>query len=238
MLPVHYNFNLNRLSLNSSSLVSRLSPLASRLAHGRTHERKPIHDSQIKIAVGLDSIGSGSRSLPLSGLDYRSALGLSLSHLVACEVRYIPSILSRNLLAVVLVVEPMYIEFYDAMSVPMAIALSSHLLLGQPVMVKPSEAEKNLVQSSASTGGAGGIAGPYGAVDRKLYEGNLHFNMTELQLKQAIQEVFVSHEFINKEDLVEFNAASYELNKSESHQEKNDSIHVLKLMMRICWPHQ
>ncbi|KAI3747466.1 hypothetical protein L6452_09923 [Arctium lappa] len=80
-----------------------------------------------------------------------------------------------------------YIEFYDAMSVPMAIALSGHLLLGQPVMVKPSEAEKNLVQSNASTGGAGGIAGPYGAVDRKLYVGNLHFNMTELQLKQIFE---------------------------------------------------
>ncbi|KAI7729356.1 hypothetical protein M8C21_017437, partial [Ambrosia artemisiifolia] len=80
-----------------------------------------------------------------------------------------------------------YIEFYDAMSVPMAIAMSGQLLLGQPVMVKPSEAEKNLVQSNASTGGSGGIAGPYGAVDRKLYVGNLHFNMTELQLKQIFE---------------------------------------------------
>ncbi|XP_071702755.1 uncharacterized protein [Rutidosis leptorrhynchoides] len=80
-----------------------------------------------------------------------------------------------------------YIEFYDAMSVPMAIALSGHLLLGQPVMVKPSEAEKNLVQSTATTGAAGGGTGPYGAVDRKLYVGNLHFNMTELQLKQIFE---------------------------------------------------
>ncbi|KAI8017643.1 RNA-binding protein 39 [Camellia lanceoleosa] len=47
-----------------------------------------------------------------------------------------------------------YIEFYDAMSVPMAIALSGHLLFGQPVMVKPSEAEKNLVQTNASGGGS------------------------------------------------------------------------------------
>ena len=69
------------------------------------------------------------------------------------------------------------------MSVPMAIALSGHLLLGQPVMVKPSEAEKNLVQTNASGGGS--VAGPYGAVDRKLYVGNLHFNMTEFQLKQV-----------------------------------------------------
>ncbi|KAJ1398577.1 Splicing factor, RBM39-like [Sesbania bispinosa] len=80
----------------------------------------------------------------------------------------------------------LYIEFYDAMSVPMAIALSGQLLLGQPVMVKPSEAEKNLVQSNA-TGGAAGATGPYGAVDRKLYVGNLHFNMTESQLREIFE---------------------------------------------------
>ncbi|XP_021834857.1 probable RNA-binding protein 23 [Prunus avium] len=79
-----------------------------------------------------------------------------------------------------------YIEFYDAMSVPMAIALSGQLLLGQPVMVKPSEAEKNLVQSNTS-GGAVGVAGPYGAVDRKLYVGNLHFNMTETHLREIFE---------------------------------------------------
>ncbi|XP_052191364.1 uncharacterized protein LOC127800661 [Diospyros lotus] len=78
-----------------------------------------------------------------------------------------------------------YVEFYDAMSVPMAIALSGQLLLGQPVMVKPSEAEKNLVQTNASLGGS--VAGPYGAVDRKLYVGNLHFNMTDFQLKQIFE---------------------------------------------------
>lgn len=75
------------------------------------------------------------------------------------------------------------------MSVPMAIALSGHLLLGQPVMVKPSEAEKNLVQSTATSGAAGGGAGAFGAVDRKLYVGNLHFNMTELQLKQVKKSI-------------------------------------------------
>ncbi|XP_062007257.1 uncharacterized protein LOC133724516 [Rosa rugosa] len=79
-----------------------------------------------------------------------------------------------------------YIEFYDAMHVPMAIALSGQLLLGQPVMVKPSEAEKNLVQSTA-TGGTTGVVGPYGAVDRKLYVGNLHFNMTETHLREIFE---------------------------------------------------
>lgn len=77
-----------------------------------------------------------------------------------------------------------YVEFYDAMSVPMAIAMSGQLLLGQPVMVKPSEAEKNLVQSTATAGGSS-VTGPYGPTDRKLYVGNLHFNMTEQQLRQV-----------------------------------------------------
>ncbi|XP_062204938.1 uncharacterized protein LOC133906987 isoform X2 [Phragmites australis] len=74
-----------------------------------------------------------------------------------------------------------YIEFYDVMSVPMAIALSGQPLLGQQVMVKPSEAEKNLVQSNATSGGAasGGA--------RKLYVGNLHSNITEDQLRQVFE---------------------------------------------------
>ncbi|CAD6212714.1 unnamed protein product [Miscanthus lutarioriparius] len=74
-----------------------------------------------------------------------------------------------------------YIEFYDVMSVPMAIALSGQPLLGQAVMVKPSEAEKNLVQSNATSGGAASGGG------RKLYVGNLHSNITEDQLRQVFE---------------------------------------------------
>ena len=76
-----------------------------------------------------------------------------------------------------------YIEFYDVMSVPMGIALSGQPLLGQPVMVKPSEAEKNLVQPTTSV--AAGQTGPYAGGARKLYVGNLHFNITEDQLRQV-----------------------------------------------------
>ena len=55
-----------------------------------------------------------------------------------------------------------YIDVDDAMSVPMAIALSGLPFLGQPVMVKPSEAEKNLVQSTTTvTSAAGGFIGSY-----------------------------------------------------------------------------
>jgi RNA-binding protein 39 len=77
-----------------------------------------------------------------------------------------------------------YIEFYESMSVPMAIALSGQLLLGLPVMVKPSEAEKNLVQSTASlTGGLG----PYSGGARRLYVGNLHIDIKEYQLRQVFE---------------------------------------------------
>lgn len=69
-----------------------------------------------------------------------------------------------------------YIEFYDVMSVPMAIALSGQPLLGVPVMVKPSEAEKNLVQSSTSVV----------SEDRKLYVGNLPVAIKENQLRQVV----------------------------------------------------
>ncbi|KAG6472205.1 hypothetical protein ZIOFF_069664 [Zingiber officinale] len=72
------------------------------------------------------------------------------------------------------------------MSVPLAIALSGQHLLGQPVMIKPSEAEKNLVQSTATD------AGVAGAAERKIYVGNLHYNITEEQLRQVNVEVMDS----------------------------------------------
>ncbi|KAL1188532.1 Nucleolin 1 [Cardamine amara subsp. amara] len=80
-----------------------------------------------------------------------------------------------------------YVEFYDTMSVPMAIALSGQPLLGQPVMVKPSEAEKNLVQSTAAAAGAGGMLGPYSGGARRLYVGNLHINMSEDDLRKVFE---------------------------------------------------
>ena len=77
------------------------------------------------------------------------------------------------------------------MSVPMAIALSGQPLLGQPVMVKPSEAEKNLVQSTTSVAsGPTGLIGPYSGGARRLYVGNLHFNMTEADLRRVSTSCF------------------------------------------------
>ncbi|KAL4344389.1 hypothetical protein AHAS_Ahas11G0173500 [Arachis hypogaea] len=82
------------------------------------------------------------------------------------------------------------------MPVNMAIALSGQFLLGQPVMVKPSEAEKNLVQSTTSVAtGPAGVIGPYSGVARRLYVGNLHFNMTETDL-QMVFEAFGQVELV------------------------------------------
>jgi hypothetical protein len=93
----------------------------------------------------------------------------------------------------------------------MAIALSGQLLLGQPVMVKPSEAEKNLVQSTTVVpGGPGGYIGPYSGGARRLYVGNLHLNMTEDQLRQVIfmslrhQEIILSYLCVMNENTIDF----------------------------------
>ncbi|XP_073022259.1 uncharacterized protein [Primulina eburnea] len=79
-----------------------------------------------------------------------------------------------------------YIEFYDVMSVPMAIALCGQPLLGQPVMVKPSEAEKNLVQSTSVASGESGL-GTYSGGAKRLYVGNLPVTIKEDQLRQVFE---------------------------------------------------
>ncbi|KAH9621496.1 hypothetical protein KSS87_002751 [Heliosperma pusillum] len=78
-----------------------------------------------------------------------------------------------------------YIEFYDVMSVPMAIALSGQLIRGVPVMVKPSEAEKNLVQSTSTAAGGTSLTGSGAA--RKLYVGNLVPSITEEQIRVVFE---------------------------------------------------
>ncbi|PSS18999.1 RNA-binding protein 23 [Actinidia chinensis var. chinensis] len=78
-----------------------------------------------------------------------------------------------------------YIEFFDAMSVPIAIALSGQPLLGQPVMIKNHpKLEKKLVQPITSAAVAVAAAAPYLGGVRKHYVGNLHLNMKEDQFRQ------------------------------------------------------
>jgi len=88
-----------------------------------------------------------------------------------------------------------YIEFGDIESVPLAIALTGQRLLGVPIIVQMSHAEKNRLAAmqaaaaaAARDAGQGNIAGVIpGAA--KLYVGSLHYNINEDMLR-AIFEPF------------------------------------------------
>lgn len=70
-----------------------------------------------------------------------------------------------------------YVEFKDLESVPLAIGLNGQKLLGVPVIVQPSQAEKNRT---------GTYAEPVRVRDKgpmRLYVGSLHFNITEEMIK-------------------------------------------------------
>ncbi|KAL2103668.1 hypothetical protein ACEWY4_000536 [Coilia grayii] len=70
-----------------------------------------------------------------------------------------------------------YVEFLEATSVPLAIGLTGQRLLGVPIIVQASQAEKNRAAASANNLQKGS-AGPM-----RLYVGSLHFNITEDMLR-------------------------------------------------------
>lgn len=73
-----------------------------------------------------------------------------------------------------------YIEFADTESVPLAMGLTGQKLLGVPILVQASQAEKNRLSMAPAMMAAKGPAtlGPM-----RLYVGSLHFNITEDMLK-------------------------------------------------------
>ena len=70
-----------------------------------------------------------------------------------------------------------YIEFRDTEAVPLALGLSGQRLLGVPIIVQVSQAEKNR-QVQAAAAAQKGASGPM-----RLYVGSLHFNITEDMLR-------------------------------------------------------
>lgn len=73
-----------------------------------------------------------------------------------------------------------YVEFKDVESVPLAMGLTGQKLLGVPILVQPSQAEKNRLSMAPSL-----IANsrPVNVGPMRLYVGSLHFNITEEMLK-------------------------------------------------------
>ena len=87
-----------------------------------------------------------------------------------------------------------YVEFRDLACVQAGLALSGEKLLGIPIIVKPSNAEKNRLAAQAAAATSqnalvtNGIAALAGTVipthgPMKLYVGSLHFNITEDMLR-------------------------------------------------------
>nr|XP_014342965.1 PREDICTED: RNA-binding protein 39-like isoform X2 [Latimeria chalumnae] len=70
-----------------------------------------------------------------------------------------------------------YVEFCDIESVPLAIGLTGQRLLGVPIIVQASQAEKNRIAAMANNL----QKGTYGPM--RLYVGSLHFNITEEMLR-------------------------------------------------------
>ncbi|CAM9709451.1 unnamed protein product [Lampetra planeri] len=73
-----------------------------------------------------------------------------------------------------------YIEFVEVDSVSLAIGLTGQRLLGVPIIVQASQAEKNRAAAAAAAAATmqKSTAGPM-----RLYVGSLHFNITEDMLK-------------------------------------------------------
>jgi len=84
-----------------------------------------------------------------------------------------------------------YVEFKDIESVPLALGLAGQKLLGVPVIVQPSQAEKNRVATyGAESGLSAGLGHPNASAagmlnkgPMRLYVGSLHFNITEEMLR-------------------------------------------------------
>ena len=74
-----------------------------------------------------------------------------------------------------------YIEFKDVESVPLAMALTGQKLLGVPILVQPTQAERNRMAMAPTLLSAN--AKPVSNGPMRLYVGSLHYNITEDMLR-------------------------------------------------------
>lgn len=78
-----------------------------------------------------------------------------------------------------------YVEFAEPESVPLAIALTGQKICGVPIVVQPTQAEKNRLASSNMPALSAFSKGPNGPM--RLYVGSLHFNITEDMLRSIFE---------------------------------------------------
>ena len=108
-----------------------------------------------------------------SSIDVRSIVNVRCS-LQVRDVRIITDNKTRRSKGIA------YIEFEEVESVPLALGLSGQRVMGVPIMVQASQAEKNRSMMSTMTydSAFANVNGPM-----RLYVGSLHFNITEDMLK-------------------------------------------------------
>jgi len=87
-----------------------------------------------------------------------------------------------------------YVEFRTIELVDKAIALSGTLVMGLPIQVQHTEAERNKLHAGDTLNLPPGVSAPHGGM--QLYVGSLHFNLTESDIKQVF-EPFGELEFVD-----------------------------------------
>jgi RNA-binding protein 39 len=79
-----------------------------------------------------------------------------------------------------------YVEFKHEESVAKALDLTGKKLKGVPIIAQLTEAEKNRA-ARPSEGGGGIVPGTNGAPFHRLYVGNIHFSISEEDLKTVFE---------------------------------------------------
>ncbi|KAI0094851.1 hypothetical protein BDY19DRAFT_46907 [Irpex rosettiformis] len=87
-----------------------------------------------------------------------------------------------------------YVEFRTIELVDKAISLSGTLVMGLPIQIQHTEAERNKTHAGDSLNLPPGVRAPHGGM--QLYVGSLHFNLTESDIKQVF-EPFGELEFVD-----------------------------------------
>lgn len=88
-----------------------------------------------------------------------------------------------------------YVEFRAVEHVDKAIALSGTVVMGLPIQIQHTEAERNRLHAGDSNLNLPpGVSAPHGGM--QLYVGSLHFNLTESDIKQVF-EPFGELEFVD-----------------------------------------
>ncbi|XP_035237904.1 RNA-binding protein 39-like isoform X2 [Anguilla rostrata] len=153
-------------------------PLAIKISRRRSRSRSPFKKDKSPVREPIDNLTPEERDArtvfcmqlaarirPRDLEEFFSAVGK------VRDVRMISDRNSRRSKGIA------YIEFVEVNSVPLAIGLTGQRLLGVPIIVQASQAEKNRAAAMANNLQKGS-AGPM-----RLYVGSLHFNITEDMLR-------------------------------------------------------